>query len=173
MALQVISPPEADKLLKAGNAVLVDIRETSEYADEYILGAHLEPLSVFPYLTREPKPDETVIFMCQSGRRTSEFNSMLQSAGYAHALVLEGGMEGWKSAGLPISHGHAPLELERIGFAVWGVIALFCFAFAEDTPVLRWGILATALMLLLSALFKINLLAKSVSFLSLRSKNGG
>ncbi|WP_394327180.1 rhodanese-like domain-containing protein, partial [Enterobacter cloacae] len=58
---------------------------------------------------------ETVIFHCQSGARTSNNAARLaQAASPAQALVIEGGIQGWKQAGLPtVEDKSQPLPLMR------------------------------------------------------------
>ena len=61
-----LSPLEIFEALKAGEILLVDVREPAEFANERIHGALLHPLSTF-----EPKAIPTtgrrVIFQCGSG----------------------------------------------------------------------------------------------------------
>ena len=114
--LKTISPSRAYELSQSGEARLVDIRETSEYADESVPGARLVPLSIagrYP-VRDEDAPQKPVIFFCHSGRRTEKAADMLSAAaGGADAYQMEGGITGWKQAGLPIVKGRASMPLFR------------------------------------------------------------
>lgn len=104
MPLRTISPAEARRLVGAG-AILVDVREADEHARESIPGTHLLPLSRLDEDDLALRPGKAVIFHCRSGARTRTHDARLAAkAGDAReAYVLEGGLEAWKSAGLPVS----------------------------------------------------------------------
>lgn len=112
--LPAISPERARRLLQEG-AIPVDIREADEHAREHIPGAHSRPLSssASPLIT--PR-GAAVIFHCRSGMRTASAADQL-AAGIApgcEAYVLEGGLDAWKKAGLPVATDRSqPLEMQR------------------------------------------------------------
>ena len=110
-----LPPAEVAARLKSGNSVLVDIREPDEFARRHIAGAVSRPLSAFedPHLRMEPGRD--VIFTCRTGNRTSVNCARLQACvGGGDVSVLDGGVDGWAAAGLPVVEDRAaPLELMR------------------------------------------------------------
>jgi rhodanese-related sulfurtransferase len=111
-ALTPIAPQEAQALVAAGRAVLVDVRERMEQARERIAGAHTRPLSAFD---AAPKAATTgaVIYLCASGARTAANAGRLAGAA-AECYALTGGLAGWKAAGLPtVVDRRAPIELMR------------------------------------------------------------
>ena len=103
MSLPKIGPAEARRLLNQG-AILVDIRETDEHAREKITGAQHLPLSKLDEAKLALDEGKPVIFHCKSGTRTTGNASRLaQKVGVAcEAFVLEGGLDAWKKAGLPL-----------------------------------------------------------------------
>jgi rhodanese-related sulfurtransferase len=113
MSLKTISPTEAAALIKQG-AILVDIREANERAREQIPGAQHLPLSA---LDRAQNVDgaQAVIFHCRSGMRTqSNAEALRCKAGDADAYFVEGGLDAWKKAGLPLMRDKSkPIELQR------------------------------------------------------------
>ncbi|MEX0753056.1 MAG: rhodanese family protein [Xanthobacteraceae bacterium] len=113
-ALKIIGPERAAELLHAG-AVLVDIREADEHAREKIPGARHRALSLID--TEHPvRPgDKLVIFHCRSGARTQTNAARLAAAAPGcEAYQLEGGLEAWKKAGLPVVLDHGqPIEINR------------------------------------------------------------
>jgi rhodanese-related sulfurtransferase len=115
MSLPTISPTEARRLLGEG-ATLVDIREADEHAREKIPGAHYLPLSKLDEAELAPREGKPVIFHCKSGARTLAHAPRLGAkAGDAcEAFILEGGLDAWKRAGLPVATDRRhPLELQR------------------------------------------------------------
>jgi rhodanese-related sulfurtransferase len=113
MTIGNIDAPEANRLVKSGKAVLVDIREPAEHAREHIAGAALAPLSRFEdgCFASSAAP---VIFHCQSGNRTRTNEARLAGCGAREVLVLKDGLNGWKAAKLPTVLDRAkPIELQR------------------------------------------------------------
>jgi rhodanese-related sulfurtransferase len=111
-----LSPLEAKRRLDDDSAVLIDIRGADEYAREHILGARLAPLDAFDThdFDRERASGKAAIFHCQTGRRTAANAARLIATGFKETYVIEGGLSGWRAAGLP-SHidRSRPIELQR------------------------------------------------------------
>lgn len=123
MPITTISPQKARDLIAQG-AVTVDIREADEHARERIPGARHQALSRLsgPLLVQA----DTVIFHCRSGNRTATHADRLAAATSGKAYVLEGGIEAWKKAGLPVAQDkRQPLELQRqVQIAAGSLVAL-------------------------------------------------
>lgn len=103
MPLKRISAQEAKTLMDDGG-LLVDVREPNEHADERIPGARLNALSCLE-ACGDAAPGAVVIFHCKSGGRTTANADRLAAAAACEAYELEGGIEAWKAAGLPIARG--------------------------------------------------------------------
>ncbi len=86
--------------LEAGEAVLVDVRETSEYEQEHIPGSLLVPLSVFDANRFPHIPGKKLVMHCAVGRRSANAGKQLLEAGHAQVHNLYGGILAWKEAGL-------------------------------------------------------------------------
>jgi rhodanese-related sulfurtransferase len=97
----IISPAELKSLLAAGCS-LVDVREPVEHAEEHIVGAKLIPLGQVEKRVGEIDRTVPVIVMCRSGKRGGDAMKKLQALGVSGARNLEGGILGWKAAGLPV-----------------------------------------------------------------------
>ena len=126
MTIGTISPREAQTRLAQG-AKLIDIRDADEYLYEHIPEAHLVPL---PTLEHGVLPENLragqVIFHCQSGKRTQNAATKLSAiAAPAQVWLLEGGIDGWKAAGLPVAKDSSqPLPLMRQVQIAAGSLAL-------------------------------------------------
>jgi len=104
MNITSISATEAQQRLAEG-AILVDIREADEYARENIPTARLLALSAIEQGARLENltAEDVVIFHCQSGMRSSKnANRLVTIAAPAQVLLLEGGLDNWKKAGLNV-----------------------------------------------------------------------
>jgi len=106
MAGPSISPAEADARIKAGTAVLIDVREPDEWADGVAEPALLCSLSDLRgdraqwKAVLEANRDKELILYCASGARSGIAAGMLRKEGF-HA-VNAGGFGDWRSAGLPV-----------------------------------------------------------------------
>ena len=123
MSLIPVSPEEARELIVAG-ARLVDIREPDEHARERIAAAENLPLSRLDRLNAGTA--SAVIYHCRSGNRTASNAARLADAAHCPTYVLEGGLDGWRKAGLPVAvDKRQPLELMRqVQLAAGGLVLL-------------------------------------------------
>lgn len=116
MNIRSISPSEAQQR-QAEGALLVDIREPDEYAREYIPSARLLSLSAIEKGARLENltPNDTVIFHCQSGMRSTQNAAKLAAiTAPAQVFLLEGGLDNWKKTGLPVTvEKSQPLPIMR------------------------------------------------------------
>jgi len=112
MSLPHISPAKAKELIDRG-AILVDIREFDEHARSRIPAARHAPLSRLERLeigTEAP----AIIFHCRSGNRTASNATRLAQCTDCDAFILDGGIDAWKSAGLPVVEDKdQPIEIMR------------------------------------------------------------
>lgn len=108
MTTQFIDPQTAVKLLEEG-ALLMDIRSADEYARKHIQGAKLNGQVSLP-------KNACIIYCCASGIRTQNQAGYLKKCAKdcAQVYFLEGGLNAWEKAGLPIEENpKQPLELMR------------------------------------------------------------
>jgi rhodanese-related sulfurtransferase len=111
MSLPNLSPSEAKRLMDEG-AVLVDIRDRDEHARERVPGAQNYPLSQLDNASFSDTA--VVIFHCRSGMRTQSNVARLAKAVRGQAYVVEGGIDAWRSAGLPVDKdSRQPIEMAR------------------------------------------------------------
>ena len=112
--LSSIKVSDLKRRLDDGTAILIDIREPNEYAREHISGARLVPLSSIDSHDFDRDHDKAAVFQCRSGNRTAAHAARLLAKGFKEAYALEGGLEAWKAAGLPIHFDRkAPIEIMR------------------------------------------------------------
>jgi rhodanese-related sulfurtransferase len=123
--LRQINAENAKTLLDRGEAVLLDVREPDEHAREWIEGARPAPLSRFEPQAFASERSKIAVFHCNSGNRTSQAAERLLGAGFRESYQLEGGLQAWKRAGLPvITDRRAPLPIMRQVQIVAGSLVL-------------------------------------------------
>ena len=135
MQLKAISARAAGQLIEQG-AILIDIRGRDEYAREHIPQAKLIPMDQLANdgtLVHKAGP---VIFHCRSGNRTRMNAQTLAASISCDGYFLEGGLDAWKQAGLPVVADRAqPLELQRqVQIAAGSMVFLGTLLGAWVTP---------------------------------------
>jgi rhodanese-related sulfurtransferase len=109
MTCKTISPAQALELVSQG-AKLIDIRGIDEFARARLPGAENRPLDALGTVAH----DGPVVFHCRSGMRTAANADRLAGAAPGEVYIVEGGLEGWRKAGLPVEETKgAPLEIMR------------------------------------------------------------
>jgi rhodanese-related sulfurtransferase len=96
-----VTPEEARAKQKAG-AVVVDVREPSEWNAGTIPGAVLIPLGRLAAQAQELDASREIITVCRSGSRSKSAAQILQRAGFAHVESMAGGMMSWQQRQFPI-----------------------------------------------------------------------
>jgi len=102
MTIKNLSPQEVAALLAQDAIVLIDVREAGEFASAHIKGARLMPLSSFDPQALPDTGGKPVVFHCGIGGRSAKAVAACQAAGLAHDSHLQGGIQAWAAAGLPI-----------------------------------------------------------------------
>ncbi len=100
--IDTLAPVEVARLLKAGQVLLIDVREPAEYAAERIPGALLYPLSTFDAAQLPEDGSRRVVFHCGSGKRSLTASERRLASGQPRAAHMGGGIAAWKAAGLPV-----------------------------------------------------------------------
>ena len=148
--LTALNPRFAADLLNRGLAVLVDIREPDEFARRHIKGALSRPLSTFQSAHLKVAAGQDVIFTCRTGMRTSANCDRLLQTVQGDAFILDGGVDGWAAAGLPVQEDRkAPLEIMRqVQIIAGGLVLLGAILSATVNPAFIWlsGLMGAGLL---------------------------
>lgn len=91
-----------DRLEKGDSFVLVDVREDSEWQSGHIPGAvHLgKGVIERDVETKFPDPNTPLVLYCGGGYRSVLAAEALQKMGYTNVISMDGGIRGWREAGL-------------------------------------------------------------------------
>jgi len=100
------TPLQATQMINRGKSTaVIDVRSADEFAAGHLRDAKNMPLA--DLATRIGELDKnkvkTVILVCQSGARADKAARQLKSAGFEDIYTLEGGVNAWSAAGLPLS----------------------------------------------------------------------
>ncbi len=98
-----VSADQAQKEAAKGDAILIDVREESEWKEGHAAGARYLSRGVIEVEIEDQIPDvhQPIICYCGGGSRSALVAESLQKMGYLKVRSLAGGMRAWKEAGLP------------------------------------------------------------------------
>ena len=121
--LQVKEPPSirpselAARRDENQSMILLDVRPPAEHRAVHLDGVVLEPLDQFDASSwassHQLGSDTSVYVFCQSGKRATMAVKKFHAAGVENAVVVEGGLQAWMDAGLPVIRGKNVMSLER------------------------------------------------------------
>jgi rhodanese-related sulfurtransferase len=110
MAIREVSVNEAFEMLD-GDAVLLDVREESEWVAGHAPMASLIPLSELPDHLDELPRDRVIVCSCRSGGRSLRAATFLQENGF-DAVNMTGGMLSWFAEDLPFESDEGDPSIE-------------------------------------------------------------
>jgi rhodanese-related sulfurtransferase len=110
-AVEHLTPEQVAAEMAGSDAVLVDLRDSRERADNGAIGGsvhaargmlefYADPASA--YHRPELDPSRRTILYCASGGRSALAAQTLQQLGYSNVAHLDGGVKGWIAAGRPV-----------------------------------------------------------------------
>lgn len=134
-----IDAPTAQRMLRDGECVLIDVREPDEHAAERIEGARLVPLSTLKTedVARAAATSNTVIMHCKGGKRSADACRLAQSLTRRGIRLhsMAGGIEAWKRQGQPVKR-----EKTTSGISVMRQVQLTIGVLALSGSVLAWSV---------------------------------
>lgn len=105
--LRAISPREANE--RKASVLFLDVRTPAEFGEAHIEGAVLHPLGGLNPVQVEKLTagKEACVVICQSGKRAESAAAKLKGCDVPGLCVLDGGLEAWIAAGLPVNRGES------------------------------------------------------------------
>ncbi|SAK78648.1 rhodanese domain-containing protein [Caballeronia calidae] len=99
-----ISAAEATTLINRRNAVVVDLRSAAEFAKGHLPSARNVELAELQAKIGQIAKNKSnpVVLVCQTGQESQRASRTVSEAGYAEVHVLQGGVDAWQKAGMPV-----------------------------------------------------------------------
>ena len=104
--IKYLSPQLVTQTINRQDGVVVDIRNKAEYDKGHIAGAvhlALEKIQKNELSSLEKRKSKPIIVVCNAGLSASAAANTLLKAGFADVCILQGGMNTWFGANLPVS----------------------------------------------------------------------
>jgi rhodanese-related sulfurtransferase len=95
---------EVTRLMNQGGTLVLDIRESEDFAAGHLPRARHIPLSQLPGRVEEigKYKEKPVIVTCMTGARAGAATRVLRQAGFKNVFELRGGLKAWEQASLPV-----------------------------------------------------------------------
>ena len=102
---KLVSVTEAVMLMNRQKTVILDVRDSTEFALGHIAGARTIPLAELSGREAELQTfkDKPVLVMCQSGVRAKTACTILKSQDFSQLHQLNGGLNAWVEGKMPVS----------------------------------------------------------------------
>jgi len=99
-----VDTAEALNLINHQNALVLDVREESEYKSGHILNAKWIPLGNVAARVGELERyrEQPIVVVCRSGSRSAVACSLLGKRGFTRAVNMAGGVMTWQKLNLPL-----------------------------------------------------------------------
>ncbi|MFA7399269.1 MAG: rhodanese-like domain-containing protein [Sideroxydans sp.] len=94
----------AMNLINRQNAVVLDVREQTEYDAGHIINSRLISARALKERIGELEKfrERPIVVVCHSGSRATAATALLNREGFTQAHLLVGGVTAWKKASLPL-----------------------------------------------------------------------
>ena len=104
-----LGPAQLTALINRDNALVVDLRPVVDFEKGHIAGAKNVQMSQFDPENRQLAPAKAlpVVLVCKAGESADGAAKRLRKAGFTNVSVLEGGVQAWQGADLPLVKGRA------------------------------------------------------------------
>jgi rhodanese-related sulfurtransferase len=102
-----LSASEAVALINRNNAIVLDVRSEAEFAGGHIVDAKHIPLDTLAERINQLKKyqDKPILVNCQRGMRSAKACDILRQAEFKQVNNLQGGLDAWIEAKLPVVKG--------------------------------------------------------------------
>ena len=102
--IKEVDPAAALQLINHKNAVVLDVREPSEYDAGHVLNSKLIPLGKLKERMGEldKYKGQPIVVVCRSGNRSGTACFLLGKQGFAQVYNLAGGVQAWQKINLPL-----------------------------------------------------------------------
>jgi len=99
-----LSPTEATLLINRRKAAVLDLRESEAYKTGHLPGAkHIDAAGLTAAIEKlKLDRNNPLILVCDTGTQSRKAIAEVKKLGFAEVAALDGGVQAWKAAALPL-----------------------------------------------------------------------
>ncbi len=104
-----LNPAQVTGLINRDSALVVDLRPAADFQKGHVAGSKNVQMTQFDPENKQLAPARAlpVVLVCKSGDTASGAAKRLRKAGFQNVNLLEGGIQAWQAADLPLVKGRA------------------------------------------------------------------
>jgi rhodanese-related sulfurtransferase len=104
---KALSPHQLVGMINRDNALVVDVSANTEFQNGHVVGAKHVAMSQFDPENKDLAKvrDLPVVVYCRTGQTSAEACARLKKAGFSKVFWLDGGLNAWLAAELPVTKG--------------------------------------------------------------------
>ncbi|QBH19121.1 rhodanese-like domain-containing protein [Alcaligenes faecalis] len=99
---RAVSSSEAVQMVNQKDAILIDLRSADQFKTAAIAQSRNIPAADLDAKANSLPKDKPVILVCETSRSAQRSVAVLRKHGIEQAYTLEGGIQGWMQASLPV-----------------------------------------------------------------------
>ena len=102
-----IGPAQLTGLINRDDALVVDLRPAAEFEKGHIAGSKNVQMAQFDPENKHLAPAKAlpVVLVCKLGQTATDAAKRLRKAGFTNVSILEGGVQAWQGADMPVVKG--------------------------------------------------------------------
>ncbi|MBU2882597.1 rhodanese-like domain-containing protein [Psychrosphaera sp. B3R10] len=103
--IKVIGTQDLTMMVNRSNGVVVDVRPQADFAKGHItdaLNLTLDKITSEQFGSLEKRKSDPIVVVCNAGVSAKSAARLLSKAGFEQVTVLQGGMQTWTGANLPV-----------------------------------------------------------------------
>ena len=102
-----LRPAELTALVNREDALVVDLRPAAEFEKGHIPGSKNVQMAQFDPENKHLAPAKAlpVVLVCKLGQTATDAAKRLRKAGFTNVSILEGGVQAWQGADMPVVKG--------------------------------------------------------------------
>lgn len=118
MSISTITPQELQNLQQGKEPLdVIDVRTPVEFREVHVDAVRNVPLDRLQpqqwMEARKTSSERPLYIFCRTGNRAQKACQQFIDAGFENVVVVEGGVQAWEQAGLPVVRGKKAISLER------------------------------------------------------------
>jgi rhodanese-related sulfurtransferase len=103
---KAVNVQEAVRLANQSDGVFIDIRSHEAFKAGAIAQSRNIPVADINNKLGSLPKDKPLIIVCERGREAMRIAAKLRKSGFEKAVLMDGGLQAWMQAGMPISKKH-------------------------------------------------------------------
>jgi rhodanese-related sulfurtransferase len=107
--IETVAPSTAEAVIESAPAdlVVLDVRTPDEFASGHLSGASNIDFYASDFKAQIDALDKsaTYVVYCHSGNRSGQATTIMKDLGFQTVYNVEGGINAWEQAGLPVTAG--------------------------------------------------------------------